>query len=52
MQPDTVPSGVLRSKECEHNAKHVFNGVKLHLEKNILILTSDWIQEDGAVNTT
>lgn len=52
MQPDIVPSGALRSKECEHNAKHVLYGVKLYLEKNILILMSDWTQEDGAVNTT
>lgn len=52
MQPDTVPSGVSRSKEYEHNAKHVLYGVKLHLEKNILILTNDWTQEDGAAITT
>lgn len=52
MRPDIVPSGAFRSKEYEHNAKHVSYGEKLHLEKNCLILTSDQTQEDGAVNTT
>lgn len=32
---DIVPSEVSGSKKCEHNAKHVLYGVKLHLEKNI-----------------
>lgn len=52
MQPDIVPSGALRSKQYEHNAKHVSYGEKLHLEKNCLIVISDQTQEGGAVNTT
>lgn len=51
MQPDIVPSEVLRSKECEHNTKHVLHRVKLHLEKLFLILRSDGTREDVAVST-
>lgn len=40
MQSDIVLSGALRSKECEHSAKHVLYEVTMHLEKNIFILTS------------
>lgn len=52
MQSDIVLSRALRSKECEHSAKHVLYEAIMHLEKNIFILTSDGTQENGAVNTT